>query len=49
METAISERIHNMQSKVENMPEAMQDVDIDSAAAVGGGLKLLGNIELTNL
>ncbi len=24
-------------------------VDIDSAAAVGGGLKLLGNIELTNL
>ena len=24
-------------------------VDIDSAAAVGGGLKLLGNIQLTNL
>lgn len=24
-------------------------MDIDSAAAVGGGLKLLGNIELTNL
>ena len=38
-----------MQSKVENTPEVMQDVDIDSAAAVGGGLKLLGNIELTNL
>ena len=26
METAISERIHNMQSKVENTPEVMQDV-----------------------
>ena len=24
-------------------------MDIDSAAAVGGGLKILGNIELTNL
>ena len=26
LESAISERIHNMQSKVENTPEVMQDV-----------------------
>ena len=45
----------DMRSKAENTPEVMRAAwisilrRIDSAAAVGGGLKLLGNIKLTNL